>query len=87
MGCEDADLTRDIPAGTGAYNVEPSPDGSMVIVTNKKAQSVSLIDPRTMTETARIPTTRKIVHGVAVSPDGRYAYITAGVNRGRSGIA
>lgn len=70
-------LIKEIPVGTGAYNVEPSPDGSMVIVTNKKAQSVSLIDTRTLTEVARIPTTKKIVHGVAFSPDGRYAYITA----------
>ncbi|MEO8199883.1 MAG: YncE family protein [Gemmatimonadota bacterium] len=70
-------LLKEIPVGTGAYNVEPSPDGSLVIVTNKKAQSVSLIDARSLTEVARIPTTKKIVHGVAFSPDGRYAYITA----------
>ncbi len=70
-------LTREIPVGTGAYNVEPSPDGGLVVVTNKKAQSVSLVDTRTLTEIARIPTSKKIVHGVAFSPDGRYAYITA----------
>jgi YVTN family beta-propeller protein len=70
-------MTREIPVGTGAYNIEPSPDGNLVIVTNKKAQSVSLIDTRTWTEVARIPTSKKIVHGVAYSPDGRYAYISA----------
>ena len=70
-------MTREIPVGTGAYNIEPSPDGNMVIVTNKKAQSVSLIDTRTWTEVARIPTSKKIVHGVAYSPDGRYAFISA----------
>jgi len=70
-------MTREIPVGTGAYNIEPSPDGSLVIVTNKKAQSVSLIDTRTWTEVARIPTSKKIVHGVAYSPDGRYAFISA----------
>lgn len=70
-------LIKEIPVGIGAYNVEPSPDGTLLIVTNKKAQSVSLIDARTLTEVARIPTSKKIVHGVAFSPDGRYAYITA----------
>jgi YVTN family beta-propeller protein len=70
-------LVKEIPVGTGAYNIEPSPDGSLVIVTNKKAQSVSLIDAKTLTEIARIPTSKKIVHGVAYSPDGRYAYISA----------
>lgn len=68
---------REIPVGTGAYNVEPCRDGSLVVVTNKKAQSVSLVDIRTNTEVARIPTSKKIVHGVAFSPDGKYAYISS----------
>ena len=65
-----------VVTGAGAYNVDLSPDGTVLVVTNKKGQSVSLIDPRTWTETARIPTTKKIVHGVAFSPDSRYAYIS-----------
>jgi DNA-binding beta-propeller fold protein YncE len=69
-------LIKELPTGTGAYNVEPSPDGKWVIVTNKKAQSVSLISADSLVEVARIPTTKKIPHGVAYSPDGRYAFIT-----------
>ena len=67
---------KEIPVGTGAYNIEPSGDGQWLIVTNKKAQSFSLIDARTLAEVARVPTTKKIVHGVAFSPDGRYAFIS-----------
>jgi YVTN family beta-propeller protein len=67
---------QEIPVGKGAYNVEPSPDGKVVIVTNKKDQSVSIIDAAKMTEVARIPTSKKVVHGVAYSPDGRLAYIS-----------
>ncbi|MBK9690582.1 MAG: hypothetical protein IPO73_02645 [Gemmatimonadetes bacterium] len=67
---------KEIPLGAGAYNVEPSPDGRWVIVTNKKAQSFSLVDAATLTEAARVPTTKKIVHGVAWSPDGAYAFIS-----------
>src|SRR6266516_3263674 len=52
------DLVKAIRAGHGAYNVEPSPDGKWVIVTNKKDQSVSLIDAATLAEVARIPTTK-----------------------------
>src|SRR6267143_474199 len=37
------ELVKEIPVGTGAYNVEPSADGKWIIVTNKKAQSVSLV--------------------------------------------
>jgi YVTN family beta-propeller protein len=67
---------KEIPVGKGAYNVEPSPDGKLVIVTNKKDQSVSLIDAGTLAELARVPTSKKIVHGVAYSPDSRLAYIS-----------
>ena len=68
--------SRRFPWARGAYNVEPSPDGKLVIVTNKKDQSVSLIDAVDLTEIARIPTSKKIVHGVAYSPDGRWAYVS-----------
>ncbi len=66
----------ELPVGKGAYNVEPSADGAWVIVTNKKDQSFSLVDARSLAEVARVPTTKKIVHGVAYSPDGRYAFIS-----------
>jgi len=70
------DLVKEIPVGTGAYNVEPSADGRWVIVTNKKAQSVSLVDAQALAEVARIPTSKKLPHGVAYSPDGRWAFIS-----------
>ena len=70
------ELVREIPVGTGAYNVEPSADGRWIIVTNKKAQSVSLVDPQTLTEVAKVPTTKPLPHGIAYSPDGRWAFIS-----------
>ena len=69
-------LVREIPVGTGAYNVEPSADGRWIIVTNKKAQSVSLVDAQSLTEVAKIPTSKPLPHGVAYSPDGRWAFIS-----------
>jgi len=70
------DLLKTIPTGHGAYNVEPSPDGKWIIVTNKKDQSVSLIDAGTREEVARIPTTKPFPHGVAYSPDNRFAFVS-----------
>jgi YVTN family beta-propeller protein len=67
---------HDIPVGKGAYNVEPSPDGKLVVVTNKKDQSVSVVDAVKLREIARIPTSKKVVHGVAYSPDSRLAYVS-----------
>jgi DNA-binding beta-propeller fold protein YncE len=70
-------LIKEVPVGKGAYNVEPSPDGKLILVTNKKEQSVSLVDALNLTEVARIHTSKKIVHGVAYSPDGRRAYVSS----------
>ncbi|HEX5633131.1 MAG TPA: cytochrome D1 domain-containing protein, partial [Gemmatimonadales bacterium] len=44
--------------------------------TNKRDQSVSVVDLKTGKEAARIRTQRKVVHGVAVSPDDRYAFVS-----------
>ena len=71
------ELVKEIPVGAGAYNVEPSLDGRWAIVTNKKAQSVSLIDAQSLTEVVRIPTSKPLPHGVAFAPDRRWAFISA----------
>jgi YVTN family beta-propeller protein len=69
-------LVRRLPAGDGTYNVEPSPDGRWVLATNKKAQSVSVFDTRTWREVARVPTSKRVPHGIAFSPDSRYAFVS-----------
>jgi YVTN family beta-propeller protein len=66
----------EVPTGKGAYNVEPSPDGKLVLVTNKKDRSVSVVDAKSLKEVARVPTSKPVVHGIAFSPDSRVAYIS-----------
>jgi len=68
-------LARRFPAGTGVYNLAMTKAGRL-IATNKRGQSVSIFDPVTGRELARIPTLRKVVHGAVVSPDDRYAFIS-----------
>src|ERR1700683_2737397 len=68
-------LARRFPAGTGVYNLAMTKDGRL-IATNKRGQSVSIFDPITGRELAKIPTQRKIVHGAVVTPDDRYAFIS-----------
>jgi DNA-binding beta-propeller fold protein YncE len=68
-------VTRRIAAGQGVYNLAVTKDGRL-IATNKRGQSVSVFDLRDGRELARIPTTRRIVHGVVVSPDDRYAFVS-----------
>jgi DNA-binding beta-propeller fold protein YncE len=68
-------MTRRIPSRPGVYNLAMTRDGRL-IATNKRDQSVSVIDLKTGLELARIPTKRKVIHGAVVSPDNRYAFIS-----------
>jgi DNA-binding beta-propeller fold protein YncE len=69
-------LGRRIPAGNGVYNLGVTPNGKLLIATNKRDASISVFAIDSGKELARIPTKRKVVHGVVVSPDSRYAFIT-----------
>ena len=69
-------LVRRIPARAGVYNLEITHDGQRLIATNKRDQSVSIYDLKSGKELARLPTKRKVLHGVVVSPDDRYAFVT-----------
>ena len=69
-------LIRRIPARAGVYNLEMTHDGRRLIATNKRDQSVSIYDVKSGKELVRLPTKRKVLHGVVVSPDDRYAFIT-----------
>lgn len=68
-------LARRFPAGNGVYNLAMTKDGRL-IATNKRGQSVSIFDPLSGKELAKIPTKRKVVHGAVVTPDDRYAFIS-----------
>ena len=70
------ELVRRIPARAGIYNLEVTHDGSRLIATNKRDQSVSIYELKSGRELARLPTKRKVLHGVVVSPDDRYAFVT-----------
>lgn len=69
-------LVRRIPARAGVYNLEVTHDGQRLIATNKRDQSVSIFELKTGRELARLPTKRKVLHGVVVSPDDAYAFVT-----------
>ena len=69
-------LVRRLPAGPGVYNLGVTHDGTKLIATNKRDASVSVFNTSSGKELARIPTTRRVVHGVAVSDDDRYAFIS-----------
>ena len=69
-------LLRRIPAGDGVYNVAVTRDGRTLVATNKRAGSVSLVDLATGETRATSATLRPVVHGIALSDDGRYAFVS-----------
>lgn len=69
-------LVRRLAAGPGVYNLAVTHDGRRLLATNRRGQSVSVIDIASGAELARVPTRRRVVHGVVVSGDDRYAFVS-----------
>jgi DNA-binding beta-propeller fold protein YncE len=69
-------LVRRLPARAGVYNLAITHDGTRLVATNKRDQSVSVLELKSGRELTRIPTKRKVLHGAVVSPDDRYAFIS-----------
>ena len=89
-------LVKALPLGAGAYNVEPSPDGSIVIVTNKKDQSVSIVDAKALTELTGVMQARRgtpsmcTVHAPHIAiPHPNFVPVSARMSRRtqRSGVS
>ena len=70
-------VSKRIPVSGSPYNLVVSPDGGTLAVTLKSAQSVSIIDLSTETERARIATSRPVPHGIVVTPDNKYIFVTS----------
>lgn len=62
-------------SGRGPYNLEPTHDGSKVVVTYKDG-SAGIWDVNEGKELARIKSSRSVTHGVVISPDDRFAFIS-----------
>jgi DNA-binding beta-propeller fold protein YncE len=69
-------VRRRIPMGDGVYNLALTRDRSRLIGTNKRGQSVSIVDIASGRELARIRTGRRLPSGIALSSDDRYAFVS-----------
>jgi len=73
---DDWKITRRFPTGKGPYNVEISPDGNTMVVTYKSEGATGVWNLNTGKELAKITNSRKVSHGVAMSSDNKYAFIS-----------
>ncbi|MCZ6794268.1 MAG: YncE family protein [Planctomycetota bacterium] len=70
-------IRRRFATAPGPYNVEVTPDGAKLVVTYKSDSSTGIWDLEKGKELARVPSTRKVSHGIAITPDSRYALVTS----------
>mgnify|MGYP006198257079 CR=1 FL=1 len=69
-------VTRSFPTGRAPYNLEVTPDGRLLIATLKGAAAVQFFDLASGLPLATTSTSTTLPHGVVVSPDSRYAFVS-----------
>lgn len=69
-------LLRTFETGRGPYNLDVTSDGRLLVATLKQGDAVEFIDLESGESLAVAATSTTVVHGVVVSPDDRYAFVT-----------
>ena len=69
-------LSRTFETGAGPYNLALTPDDAILVATLKQGAGVEFIDLASGRSAATTPSSTTVTHGVAVSPDGRYAFVS-----------
>lgn len=69
-------ITNRFKTGKAPYNVDVSPDGRWLVATYKGSAETGVWDLKKAKETARIKNTRKVSHGVSISSDSKYAFVS-----------
>jgi len=79
-------VTERIKTGKGPYNVEITPDGDKLIITLKGEGSTAILDLNDKKILKTIKNTTSVSHGIAISPDSKYAFISVEGIGGEPGI-
>ena len=69
-------LTRTFETGAGPYNLALTPDDRILVATLKQAAAVQFFDLVDGRELGSASSSTTVTHGVTVSPDGRYAFVS-----------
>jgi len=70
-------VVRRLATGRGPYNVEVTPDGRLLLVTLKQGGQFQVFNLESGTSMATFDNATTVAHGVVVSPDGRYAFVSS----------
>ena len=69
-------VTRRFATGRGPYNLAVSPDGKYLVATLKQGAGVQIFDLGSGTSVMNTKSSTTVTHGVVVSPDSRYAFVS-----------
>ena len=70
-------VARRFATGRGPYNLAVSPDGKWLVATLKQGGMIELFDLAAGTSVGKIKSSTTVTHGVVVSPDSRYAFVSS----------
>jgi DNA-binding beta-propeller fold protein YncE len=70
------EITRSFATGRGPYNLAVTPDGRLLIATLKQGGGVQIFDLASGQSVLTTKSSTTVTHGVAVSPDSRYAFVS-----------
>jgi YVTN family beta-propeller protein len=79
---ESKKVTSRLPVGREPRGLAISPDQTKLVVANSRGKSISVINLASFTVEQTLPLLADNLRQIAVSPDGRYAYVAAMNNRG-----
>ena len=69
-------LVRKFPAGRAPYNLGITPDGAVLVASLKGAGQVQFFDAATGESKGVVSSSTTVTHGVAITPDSRYAFVS-----------
>jgi DNA-binding beta-propeller fold protein YncE len=70
-------VSRHIKTGRGPYNLAVTPDGKLLVASLKPGSSVEVYDLATGQSVMQMKSSTTLTHGVAISPDSRYAFVSS----------
>jgi DNA-binding beta-propeller fold protein YncE len=70
-------ITRRLATGRGPYNIAVTPDGKLLLATLKQSAKFEIFDLASGRSLAQLGNSTTVAHGIAVSPDSRYAFVSS----------
>jgi DNA-binding beta-propeller fold protein YncE len=70
-------ISRRFATGRGPYNLAVTPDGKYLVATLKQSAGIEIFDLAAGASAAKLKTSTTVAHGVTISPDSRYAFVSS----------